>query len=142
MHNRGILTIDTNPISSNLLHQRQIVKSARVGLNMKKQVENQTEFIMKPYRYVAYPHLTKKGKIHIALSLHASGNTPEQIHESTGSPLTSINTWIAWYTMGTQQLLSDFVDFDLDNESLCRALGAWSTQYGSRSEPVNVHQCK
>ncbi len=123
---------NTNRIVPNTnMPKVNVVKSARVGLNMKKKEDNQTEYVMKPYRYLAYryPIYPKKGKIHIALTLHMQGKTPQQIQQATGSPLSSIYNWIELYQQGYATNINNYVNMALDNESLCQAMGAWAKQY-------------
>lgn len=114
---------------------QEIVKSARVGLNMKKKEDIQTLFVMKLYRYLILPSVTKKGKIHMALALHSQGKMPRQIQEIVGSTLVAINGWIELYKKGYNMKITDFLNVNLsDNEQLCKAIGSWTKTYGSKAQ--------
>ncbi len=110
------------------LPKREIVKSARVGLAMKKKEESQTVFVMKPYRYISLPAKIKKGKIHMCLALHIEGKTVQQIQKITGAKIDSINGWISLFNQGAKKKVKDFLGITLENDQICQTIGAWAKE--------------
>lgn len=108
--------------------KRNLVKSGRVGLAMKKKEESQTLYVMKPYRYVSLPAKIKKGKIHMCLALHIEGNTAQQIQKITGAKIDSINGWIKLFNQGAKKKVKDFLGITLENEQIAQTIGAWAKE--------------
>jgi TusA-related sulfurtransferase len=108
--------------------KRELVKSARVGLAMKKKEESQTLYVMKPYRYISLPAKIKKGKIHMCLALHIEGKTTQQIQKITGAKIDSINGWIKLFNQGAKKKVKDFLGVTLDNDQIAQTIGAWAKE--------------
>jgi len=77
------------------LEQRPIVQSPRVGLVLR--TDNHSKFLMKPYRFLTYPLLCKKGKQHLVLELYYLGKTKEEITKITGGTNASVTGYLQSY---------------------------------------------
>jgi hypothetical protein len=113
---------------------RPILKTARVGLSLKRARKSDllTRFLLRRYRYLSEPRRISKGKLHMALALHAQGVSPAEIREYTGCPTGAIDRWIADYREGARE--SDFTPYfgiDLGPRELARLHGLWDAKYGS-----------
>jgi len=75
-----------------------ITTSARVGLTLRK--DKQLSYIMRPYRYIAYPTLVRKGRQHLVLELHSRGRSIEAISDRTGCCTKQCQKWIDYYDVG------------------------------------------
>jgi hypothetical protein len=112
---------------------RPILKTARVGLSLKRARKSDllTRFLLRPYRYLSEPRRISKGKLHMALALHAQGVLPAEIRERTGCPRGAIERWIADYRDGARE--SDFTPYfgiDFGPRELARLHGLWDATYG------------
>jgi hypothetical protein len=74
------------------LEIRPIVQSPRVGLVLR--TDNHSKFLMKPYRFMTFPLLCKKGKQHLVLELYYSGKTKEEIVKITAGTNASVTGYI------------------------------------------------
>eukprot|EP01106_Pelomyxa_sp_JSP_P011653 TRINITY_DN3070_c0_g3_i12.p1 TRINITY_DN3070_c0_g3~~TRINITY_DN3070_c0_g3_i12.p1 ORF type:complete len:294 (+),score=57.46 TRINITY_DN3070_c0_g3_i12:51-932(+) len=104
------------------------VASPRVGLTLKNFQATQRKelYIMRPYRFVSHPKLTKKGKQLIIVYLHKMGRTAEDIRQLTGATPPAIAKSIALYEKGMTQTYQAFIDVAVTNDSACELYGACS----------------
>jgi hypothetical protein len=112
---------------------RPILRSARVGLSLKKagMSTSMPRFILRRYRYLTEPRRTAKGKPLLVLALHAQGLDAEAIHQWTGCPRQSIQRYVADFEAGRQ--VKDFAPYlgiDLTPRDLCRLHGTWHAHGG------------
>lgn len=126
----------SNPIHlvSNGIHERELYKTARVGLSLKRSRKSPLppKYVLMPYRYITEPKKTAKGKLHLILGLHAEGKDVEEIKAITGSTAKTIQRYIEDYAIG--QETEDFTDYfgkDLKPKDLCQLHGTWQAHYGS-----------
>jgi 3-methyladenine DNA glycosylase Mpg len=108
--------------------EREVYRSARVGLSLKKAVASSQmpRYVMRPYRYLTEPRRVSKGKAHVVLALHAQGETPEAIHKLTGCPRASIQRYIADFESGRREKdFSAYLGVELNPEKLSRLHGTW-----------------
>jgi hypothetical protein len=116
------------------LPARNFLRTARVGLSLKKwkKAPEPPCYIMRPYRYLADPRRTAKGKVHMVLALHAGGVPPDKIHKQTGCPKAAVGRYIADFEAGRQQ--PDFGPYygkDLSPKDLCQLHGTWYANFGA-----------
>jgi hypothetical protein len=80
--------------------------TARIGLALKRTTTHADgpAFICRPYRYLTEPRGVTKGKLHLALALHARGESVQRIVEITGSPRPSVQRYIADFEAGRQEV--------------------------------------
>jgi len=111
------------PDTEKKLEYKPLYQSGRVGLVLR--TDNHASFVLKPYRYLAYPNLCKKGKQHLILELYDSGKTKEEIQKITGATNASITGYIKsfeesrsepknakdYYTQNTKLNANDFCKF-------------------------------
>jgi hypothetical protein len=115
--------------------QHVIVRSARVGLSLKKHKlsADPPSYLLRPYRYLTEPRRVSKGKPYLVLSLHAQGISPEQIAAMTGCPRKTVERYLEDFTAGQNE--ADFAPYfgiDLGPKELCRLHGVWHAKIGSR----------
>ena len=93
------------------LAEYDILKTARVGLSLKRQKPSlmPLDYLLRRYRYLSEPRRIRKGKLHMALALHADGFSPAEIRERTSSTNAAIVRWIASWEEGRGE--SDFTRY-------------------------------
>ncbi|KAH3756716.1 hypothetical protein Pelo_11485 [Pelomyxa schiedti] len=108
----------------------KLIKSPRVGLSLKNSTQNKESYIMRPYRYVAYPGLTKKGKHHMAMWLLQQGTPQASIRQTLCSTSATITKWVQSYESGKSKEPSAFIGGDLSQaEKVCELYGACSNRF-------------
>lgn len=91
-------------------------------------VSGKEYFFAKPYRYLAYPKLTKKGKNLMAVALHCQGKDTATIRSVTGATGPSIEKAVTSYVKGTGSTdFSKFIDQSLSTDDTCELCGACAT---------------
>lgn len=112
---------------------RPILKTARVGLSLKhrkpKPADPALSFVLRPYRYLTEPRRTAKGKPHMVLSLHASGEPAGAITAKTGCPLATVKRYTAAFDSGrteTDVAAAAFYGMDLSTAKFARFHGLLS----------------
>ena len=118
------------------LPARPVLRTARVGLSLKRAGANPEfpRYLMRPYRYVADPRRTAKGKVHMVLALYARGVPAEEITRQTGCPRAAVGRYITAYEEGRRE--ADFgahVGRDLSPADVCRLHGAWAAAFAGPS---------
>lgn len=109
------------------------IYSPRVGLSLKRTThrEDSTRFLMLPYRYLAEPRRTKKGKMHMVLALYAQGVDIEEIRQQTNAPRHAIERYILDFERGRKE--GDFTPYfgiDLGPAEWCKLYGVWFSHWG------------
>lgn len=72
--------------------------SARFGLRLRE--KRHISYIMKPYRFLAFPYYIKKGKQHVVLELHHQGRDFNYICRKTACSLGQCEKWVNGYEEG------------------------------------------
>jgi len=111
---------------SNDLPEATIYGSPRFGLTLKEYNEARAKFIMQDYRYVIFPEKNKKGKPHIAVSLHRKGTPKKDIGKIIKSTPKNVDSWISTYEEGTKKSSSEFEGMKLTNNDVCSLYGCCS----------------
>jgi hypothetical protein len=75
------------------LEKKTLFSCGRVGLVLR--TDNHSLYVLKPYRFLTFPLLCKKGKQHLALELYDSGKTKLEIVQITGCTDKGISGYIA-----------------------------------------------
>jgi hypothetical protein len=112
---------------------RTIVKTARVGLSLKKlkKAVPPTRFIVRKYRYLSEPRRISKGKQHMVLALHAQGKSASEIRELTGCTKGAMERYIADYEEGRKEENFDaYFGAELGPKELARLHGLAQAKYG------------
>ncbi|MGF1582605.1 MAG: hypothetical protein ACFCD0_25050 [Gemmataceae bacterium] len=135
MNGRSVWDSDSpiHLVESDVKRDHPIIRSARVGLTLKKAKPDSDlpNYIVRRYRYLTEPRTIKKGKPHMVLGLHTDGISPDEIHQVTGCPKHSIKRYIDDFDAGKEE--ADFAPYfgkELNTELLCRLHGTWHTCYG------------
>ncbi len=116
--------------------QAPILRTARVGLTLKKASDNQAmpSYILRPYRYLTEPRRISKGKPHMVLALHLQGKGSDLIHQQTGCPKASINRYLEDLEAGGKTRdFTPYLGIDLGTKELCQLHGTWQEVYCSAS---------
>jgi 3-methyladenine DNA glycosylase Mpg len=125
-----------NPLSlewAETMTSRTILRTARVGLSLKKQKKSDTptRFILKRYRFLSEPKKISKGKAHMILALHNDGKTPEEIRAMTGGTKASIAKYIEEYAEGQKKSgFDEYFGAEIGTSELCTMHGLWQKMYG------------
>jgi hypothetical protein len=113
-----------------------LYQSGRVGLTLKK-LKTSPEpprYILRNYRYLTEPRRVSKGKIYLALALHAAGQDPATIRETTNVPKASLERYLADFEEGRQSPdFGPFFGIDLGPRDLCRLHGVWHGNFGQKT---------
>lgn len=114
---------------------RPVFKSARVGLTLKKRKfkpdDPSFKFLFRPYRYLAAPTRTAKGKALMALALLAQGKTPEEVAKATGSPAAAVKRYAADFAAGRAETdPKPYYGKDWTTAELARLYGLWAARFG------------
>jgi hypothetical protein len=115
------------------LTTREIVKCARVGLSLKRlrKADVPPRFIMRRYRFLSEPRRISKGKLHMALALHAGGESEAAIREKTGVTKGALGRYIADFEEGKKESSFDpYFGIDLGPKELARLHGLWHATFG------------
>jgi hypothetical protein len=113
---------------------RTILKCFRVGLSLKKHRKSEPppRFLMKSYRYLSEPRRISKGKLHMALGLHAQGVAAAEIRDRTGCTKGALERYIADFDEGKKEVSFDpYFGIELGPRELARLYGLWQVKYGS-----------
>ncbi len=103
---------------------RRVYASARVGLTLKRGTsEERVRFLARPYRFLTEPARIKKGRLHVVIALHAQGHPAEEVARLTGSNVSQVRRYIAWYEAGRGRAPAEFAR-DLSTDETCQLLGA------------------
>lgn len=82
----------------------EVLRTARVGLALRRfqprSADPAMRFIFRRYRHLTDPRQTAKGKPHMALALHAAGDTIEAIVARTGASPSAARRYVGWYEEG------------------------------------------
>jgi hypothetical protein len=115
------------------MEERPLLKSARVGLSLKKyrKAELPTRYILRPYRYLSEPRRISKGKLHMALALYARGAERAETRERTGCTKGALERYIADFEEGKKEESFDaYFGIELGPRELARLHGVWWARYG------------
>jgi hypothetical protein len=113
---------------------RTIFRTARIGLSLKKGNPDVPRYILRPYRFLTEPRRIRKGKLHLVLALHVQGVSPDQIRQTTGSPLRSVQRCIDDFEVGREENdLAAYVGIDLGPRELSRLHGLWQRRFGTQT---------
>lgn len=108
-------------------HARDVVgmfESPRVGLSLKRGVTGaRLRFIAAPYRFLSEPARIKKGRMHLAVSLHRQRASHADIAAITGSSPAQVSRWCDLYDRGRARHPDSF-SRELRRDELCELFGA------------------
>jgi len=112
---------------------RPIYRSARVGLSLRTATIDSERplFVLQPYRFLTEPKRTSKGKLLLALALHAQGLPAAEIQRLTGCPRPSLERYRADFDAG--RLEKDFHAYlgrEWNARDLGRLHGTWHAKWG------------
>jgi len=110
------------------LPKKDIVKSARVGLTLKRFLEGKEGYFGRRYRYMINSESIKKGKHYTIIGLHKQGKTPDEIAKIAKSPKGTVEKYIASYEGGKKKKWRKYIDATLTAETTCEAIGACEAQ--------------
>lgn len=105
---------------------REILACARVGLSLRRARAGSTmpAYLTRPYRFLSEPRRIAKGKAQMAMALLRRGCSAMEIGVATGSPLRSIEVYLAEYAAGLcSGSLEEYFGKDLGPRDLCRLHG-------------------
>ncbi len=115
-------------LASDLPH-RELCRSARVGLTLKKANPKAPEpprYLLRTYRFLSEPRRIAKGKLLLVLARHAQGAGAEQIQQETNCPRPTVQRYVADFEAGKQEPdLSAYYGKELGPKELCRLHGTW-----------------
>jgi hypothetical protein len=114
---------------------RTLLRCARVGLSLKRGrvTPEMLRYVLAPYRYLSEPRRTSKGKLQMALALHAQGRPAAAIREATGCPARTVERYAADFEAGRREASFDpYCGIDLKPVDLCRLHGTWHEKWGAR----------
>jgi len=119
----NVLFNDSNILSlkpSSELDVREIYSSGRVGLVLRTDVH--AVFALRPYRYLTYPLLVKKGKPHIILELYFAGKSKDEIIKLVGGTKASVTNYLDSYEMSKKnpKKVTDYYAQKLNSEEFCQ----------------------
>lgn len=133
--NNRLIWEDGNPLllrQTDALERRPLVRSPRVGLLLKRvrSREDSTRFVMRSYRYLSDPQRTKKGKVHMVLSLHADGEDIEEICRRTNCPRRTVERYVADFESGRADgEFTPYFGIDLGPREWCKLYGVWCAHF-------------
>jgi hypothetical protein len=111
------------------LEEKEVFRSARVGLTLKKTRPSAPEpprYLLRTYRFLSEPRRIAKGKLLLVLARHAAGASADQVAQETGSPRGTVQRYVQDFEAGRQEPdLSSFYGKDLGPKDLCRLHGTW-----------------
>jgi hypothetical protein len=120
------------------IEQRPLFRSGRIGLTLKRARGHaeMPRFVLRAYRFLTQPKRISKGRLLLVLALHAQGESPQQIQQTTGCTRGAIDRYIADFEAGSKQVdFAPFVGKDLTPADLARLHGVWHASFG----PVPSH---
>ncbi len=134
--NKHLAWENSNPLmleKTDTLEKRQLFRSPRVGLALKKVAApmEAVRFVMRPYRYLTEPRRTKKGKLLLVLALHVQGVGAQEIQRLTNCPRRIVQRYIAAFECGRKE--ADFAPYfgmELGPAELCKLYGVWFAHWG------------
>ncbi|MCK6510979.1 DNA-3-methyladenine glycosylase [Myxococcota bacterium] len=123
------------------ISKREVVKTPRFGLFLKRGDGKNTpaeslpsRYVMREYRYISDARRVKKGRHFTSLSLALQGADLETIHQRVGTPRKSIASYIEAFEAGKQKALRSFFYKDVSTTEQCELYGACAaagyTRYG------------
>ncbi len=123
------------------ISKREVVKTPRFGLFLKRGDGKNTpaeslpsRYVMREYRYISDARRVKKGRHFTSLSLALQGADLETIHQRVGTPRKSITSYIEAFEAGKQKSLRSFFFKDVSTTEQCELYGACAaagyTRYG------------
>lgn len=104
-----------------------LYSSARVGLTLKRAhtVKLMPDYIMRPYRFLSEPSLSK-GKLYTILDLYKKGVELETIRALTQSTQTTIERYVSDFEAGyARGQLEQYMGRALNTVALCELHGVW-----------------
>ena len=113
---------------------RPVYTSARVGLSLKKRNFQPDDpafrFLFRPYRYLAAPTRTSKGKTLMALARLAQGEPPEEVATATGSPISAVKRYADDFAAGSAETdPTPYYGTDWTTAELARLHGLWAARF-------------
>ena len=108
-----------------------VLRTARVGLTLKRFEADKPAFLMRPYRFLNAPAEVKKGRVHTVIALHQGGLDAREIERRTGSPTHAIARYLDRYALGQERgAFEPFVDKALSPLDLAELHGVWEARFG------------
>ncbi len=114
---------------------RPVYNCPRVGLSLKRAAAfpDMPRYLFRPYRYLTEPRRIRKGKMPLALAMHAQGIDAEIIRRTTGCPAAALRRYIADYMAGRAETdWTGCMGRELGPRDWCRLFGSWMKERGER----------
>lgn len=108
------------------------VRTARVGLTLKRDRIARLPFLFRPYRWVLDARGIHKGRAQVLVALHLEGLDAKAIAKRTGSPLPHVRRTVEAFERGRGA--PDVADGAARSGYDPEAHGAWYAQYGRRGD--------
>lgn len=112
--------------------------TARVGLNFQRldRFPEMLEYFPRRYRFLNAPRDIKKGRPQVVVAMHEAGLTTAEISAHTGTPRSTVTTWLQAYDRGrTDDTWQRMLEGSLGSEQLCEVLGALSRRVAASVAP-------
>jgi len=118
------------------LERRDLITSGRVGLVLRK--KEHVPFVLKPYRYMSFPLLVRKGRQHLVLELYYIGKTKEEIMLITGCTGAAVGTYIQHYnaSKAKPKLASAYFDTKTNSEEFCKFYQVLRTEADRKEDNI------
>lgn len=108
-----------------------ILRTARVGLTLKRFEDAKPAYLMRPDRFLNAPAEIKKGRVHTVVALHKAGLDTPAIKRRTGSPGRTIERYLSRYEEGRARgRFQSFVGKSLSPLDLAALHGVWEARFG------------
>jgi len=126
-----VLKQDQSPlfiVPSNDLTKKPLFTTPRVGLTLKN-TEDQLQrliFVMKLYRFLAFPESIKKGRQFVVLKMHLEGKTTPEISAIVGGNEDTIQRYVDEFEKGKKMTPEKFIGKTLTTDDFCRMYGTFS----------------
>lgn len=102
---------------------RNLIRTPRVGLTLKKIDQERPKYLMRDYRYLNIPEQMSKGKPYIILALHRAGKSSQEISDITKTKAPVVKRYVELYE-GNKHAPEYFLGKTLNTEAMCEIYAA------------------
>ena len=102
-------------------NQKEVYRTARVGLTLKKSFLGSThaQFLLSRYRFLTEPHRLRKGRVHLIAAMVADGRSKEEIMQRTGAQLRTVEKYAGLIREGSNRDLEEFRNVSIGAREIC-----------------------